>query len=312
MAGHRWAMGNILISSVWFSMRSKIINNTWQNIVLYARVSRIHVLVMPTLLIACAYLYTRYHYEICSMNSFWFVSLSILLYNLAVNTISEYRDCERGIDDAHSPGTKYRLITGIVPRKHILYIGITAFLLASICGVLALISRPYTLLFPGIIAAFITLFYSEQPFGFKYNALAEICVFVVYSFLIFSSCILSLTRTLCLKDLFFSIPFGLLTTCVVLANNIRDYKFEQGKTTTIPIKYGLKFAYTLLFLMVHLAFLCVPFFVYFNIMPRSGFITLLAYLFIFLSIKKINSPAFINCFGLMQTAFSCLNIVVFL
>ncbi len=269
-------------------------------------------MVMPMLLIACAYLYTQYHYVACNTNSFCFVALSILLYNLAANTISEYRDCERGVDDAHSPGTRYRLITGIVPRKHILYVGITAFSLASIFGIFALILRPHTLLFPGILAAFITLFYSEQPFGFKYNALAEVCVFITYSFLIFSACILSLTHTLCLRDLFFSIPFGLLTTCVVLANNIRDCKFEQGKTTTIPTKYGLKFAYTLLFLMVHLAFLCVPFFVYFKIIPKSGLISLSSYLFIFLSLKKINSPAFINCFGLMQTTFSCLNIFAFL
>ncbi len=292
-------------------MSSEILKNIARNIFLYARVSRVHVLVMPILLVICAYLYTRHHYKVCSMNSFWCVSLSILLYNLAVNTISEYRDCERGVDDSHSTGTRYRLITGIVPRKHVLYIGVTAFLLASISGVSALIFQPYTLIFSGIFAAFITLFYSEQPFGFKYNALAEVCVFIVYSFLVFSACILSLTHTLCLKDLFFSIPFGLLTTCVVLANNIRDYKFEQGKTTTIPTKYGLKFAYTLLFLMVHLAFLCVPFLVYFNIMPKSGFISLFSYLFIFPSIKKINSPAFINCFGLMQTTFSCLNILAF-
>ena len=284
----------------------------WHKVVLYARVSRGHVLIMPMLLVACAYLYTRYHYKVCYMNSFWFVSLAILLYNLAVNTISEYRDCECGVDDAHSPGTKYRLITGIVPRKHILYIGITAFALASIFGIFALILQPYTLLFPGVLAAFITLFYSERPFSLKYNALAEVCVFIVYSFLIFSACILSLTHTLCWRDLFFSIPFGLLTTCVVLANNIRDYKFEQGKTTTIPTKYGLKFAYTLLFLMVHMAFLCVPFFVYFKIIPKYGLISLFSYLFIFLSIKKIHSPAFINCFGLMQTTFSCLNIVTFL
>ena len=280
--------------------------------VLYARVSRVHVLVMPMLLIACAYLYTRYHYKICNMNSFWCVSFSILLYNLAVNTISEYRDCESGLDDTHSSGTRYRLITEIVPRQHILYIGITAFSIASICGILALIFRPYTLIFPGILAAFITLFYSEQPFGFKYKALAEVCVFIVYSFLIFSACILALTHTLCLKDLFFSIPFGLLTTCVVLANNIRDCKFEKGKTITIPIKYGLRFAYSLLFLMVHLAFLCVLFCIYFKIMPKSGFISLFSYLFIFPSIKKINEPAFINCFGLMQTTFSGLNILAFL
>ncbi len=266
---------------------------------------------MPALLIVCAYLYVRYHYAIRDMTSFVFVSLSIVLYNLAVNTISEYRDCKIGLDNAHSPGTKYRLITGIVPRKHILRIGMITFVSASLCGIVALLFRPYTLVFPGILAAFITFSYSEPPFGFKYKALAEVCVFIVYSFLVFSSCVLSLTHTLSIKDLLFSIPFGLLTTCVVLANNIRDCEFERGKTATIPIKYGLKFSYSLLFLMVHLAFLCIPFFVYFEIIPKAGFISFVAYPLTFSSINKINSPAFINCFGLMQVSFTALNIIAF-
>ena len=209
---------------------------------------------MPALLIICAYLYADYHCQIISIKSFIFVACSILLFNLSTNTISEYRDCQKGIDDIYSPGTKYRLASGIVPQKNVLNLGIISFVLASICGVIAFFLKPYSLAFPGLFGACIAFCYSEKPLRLKYKAFGEICVFIVYGVLIFSSCILSLTYTIRLQDILFSIPFGLLTTNVVLANNIRDYEFEKNKTFTLPIKLGLKFAYTLLFFMTNLTF----------------------------------------------------------
>ena len=263
---------------------------------------------MPALLISCAYVYAQYHYNIIERISFIFVSISILFFNLSVNTISEYRDCQKGIDDVHSSDTKYRLVSGIVPQKNVLNIGIVAFGIATISGIIALLLKPFSLLFPGLLGASIAFFYSEQPLGLKYKAYGEICVFIVYGFLIIFSCILSLTHTLHFKDVVFSLPFGLLTTNVVLANNIRDYEFELGKTTTLVTKFGLKFSYSLLFIITHLAYLFVPILIYCNILPKTAYITLLSYFLILSIIYKINSHKFINIFGMMQVLFCILTI----
>lgn len=275
-------------------------------IILYAKVARAQILFMPLLLITCSLIYSRYHYEIVGYKSFACVAISILLFNIAVNTISEYRDCQEGVDDIHSPGTKYRLVSGIVPKKNVLRLGIVAFSLASIWGFVALFLGTVWLIVPGIIAASIVLFYSERPLGLKYKALGELCVFVIYGPLIFSSCILSLTNRLCFIDVLFSIPFGLLTVNVILANNIRDYAFEKEKTLTIPIKFGLKFAYCLLFFITHLALLFILIFIHINLLPSLSLIVFAVYPLIFLSIKKIDSPKFINIFGIMQVLFSAL------
>lgn len=283
-----------------------------KTIATYAKVARAQILFMPLLLISCSFLYSRYHYEIIAYKSFICVAFSILFFNLAVNTISEYRDCKKGVDDQYSPGTKYRLISGILPEKNVLIFGIITFLIASVLGLIALFFGPKTLLIPGLFAAFIVVFYSEWPFGLKYKALGELCVFLVYGPLIFSACILALSYRLSLEDLIFSIPFGIFTVNVILANNIRDYEFEKGKTLTVPIKFGLKFAYFLLFFETHLAFLMIPFFIYQGIMPKTGFISFFAYPLIILSIKKIGSPKFINIFGILQTLFTILASLSFL
>lgn len=289
-----------------------MIENILRTIILYAKVARAQVLFMPLLLVICAYLYSNYHYHIVSVKSFVCVSISILFFNLSVNTISEYRDCQKGIDDIHSVGTKYRLVSGIVPKKNVLAIGVASFMLGAVSGIVALYFKPYSLIVPGIIGAIIAFFYSERPLGLKYKAHGEICVFIVYGILIFSSCILSLTHKICLKDILFSIPFGIFTTNVVLANNIRDCNFEKGKTVTLPIKFGLRFSYSLLFFITHVAFLLIPIFIYIGIIPKLGMISLLAYPLLFSSIKKINSPKFVNIFGIIQVTFCILIGISFL
>lgn len=281
-------------------------------IFLYAKVARAQTLLMTISLILCAFLYAKYNYKTSFNLSFFCVSCSIIFFHLAANTISEYRDCIKGIDNKHSPGTKYRLITGIVPYKNIYYLGIVSFFLASIFGIIALFCGSIYLVIPGLIAAGIVFFYSEKPVGLKYKAFGEICVFFGYGPLFFSACILSLRGYLSSFDLIFSIPFGFLTTCVLLANNIRDYEFEQGKTLTLTIKYGLKFSYFLLFFMVNLSFLFVPYLIFQSIVSFYSLFVFLVYPLIFFSVRRIGKPDFINIFGILQVSFTLIICISFL
>ncbi|MDR2666934.1 MAG: prenyltransferase [Holosporales bacterium] len=238
-----------------------------------------------------------------------FVALSVLFFHLATNTISEYRDFRNGIDDVHSLDTKYRLVSGIVRPNVVLRTGVIAFLLASISGVTAVLIGTNLLLIPGIIAAGISVFYSERPFCLKYKALGELCVFMAYGPLLFSSCFLALRGIFSVSDILFSFPFGLLTSCVLLANNIRDYEFEMGKTKTLVTKWGLSRAYTLLFCMLHLSFLCIPFFIYAKMLKTESFIVFCAYPIIFSLVRKINSSRFIVVFGGLLVLFYALTFI---
>ncbi|MDR3224484.1 MAG: prenyltransferase [Holosporales bacterium] len=286
----------------------------FKTLVLYSRVARIHALVMSVLSVVISYLYTLSRYGDVPLNfkAFLLVAGTILLFHLAANTISEYRDCENGVDDVHSPDTKYRLITGIVPRKHVFAMGIVSFCLAGILGVLALICGTLWLLMPGIIGAGLSLFYSEKPFGLKYKAFGEICVFLAYGPLLFSSCILSMTKSLSMSDVAFSIPFGLLTTTILLANNIRDCEFDRGKTKTIVTEFGLKFSYAAIIAMTYVTLVSMPIFVLLEIVPRGTLLTLLTYPVAFLATKKVGNSGLMNTFGLLHTTFFVSVIIGFL
>ena len=85
--------------------------------------------------------------------------------------------------------------------------------------------------------------------------------------------------------------------------------YKRGK---LPIKYGLKFAYFLIFSLVHLSFLLIPFFVFYNLIPAVGFYVFAIYPLLFLAAKKFDQPEFINAFGIIQSGFSLIICLSFL
>lgn len=274
------------------------------NLLLYMKVARIHALLLSILPIISSYLYAKYNYQSLNIKPFIFVASSAVLFHLATNTISEFRDFKNGVDDPNSKGADYRLvkINNINP-KNILYIGVSSFFMASVLGVLAVIFSGVEILIAGLFGAFISLFYSEWPFGYKYKAMGELAVFFAYGPLITYSCVFSLSSNFSVNDFLFSIPFGLLITAVLMANNIRDYDFDRLKIKTLATVLGLRLTYILIFSIVHIAFLIIPILIYKGALPKACFSVFLSYTILFLSIKLIKTERFIDVFGMLLFAF---------
>ena len=276
------------------------------NFLLYLRVIRTHALLISILPVISSYLYAKYNYPFLSIRPFLFVAFSIVLFHLATNTISEYRDFKTGIDDPNSKGANYKLIKTALPPKHILYIGVASFVVASILGICAVIFSGIEILIAGLCGAFMSLCYSEWPFGYKYRAMGELAVFLAYGPLLTFSCVFSLVSIFSFNDFLFSIPFGLLATAVLTANNIRDYEYDIKRIKTLATVFGLRFTYSFLFFIVHLAFLIIPILIYKNTLPKSSFWIFLSYPILSLSIKLIKTERFIDVFGMLAFAFCIL------
>ena len=266
-------------------------------VLLYGKVARVQTLMMSIFPCLLSYLYCNHKYNNLNTKAFIFTSISVVFFHLAVNTISEYRDCIKGIDDPTSPGTKYRLVSGIVSKGSVLYLGVTSFIIASVSGLFALYTSSLLLLIPGLIGACIALFYSEQPFGIKYKALGEIAVFVAYGPLLGFSTTYSLVYHCSIIDLSIFIPGALLITDVLLANNIRDYRFDLHKTKTLVTILGMKKSYILLYLLAHLSYIVYFVLIYTNIFSNMGYWLFITYPSLLLSHKFKNNPKFINYFG---------------
>jgi 1,4-dihydroxy-2-naphthoate octaprenyltransferase len=274
-----------------------------KKLILYAKVARLQAILLSALPIMCFYLYGIRDGSTLNIRAFLSVSASIILFHLSTNTISEFRDFKKGVDDPESEWPRYRIVSGIVNPKHILWIGIISFVLAALSGVTAVLLSSPILIIPGLIGASLALFYSEWPIGYKYRGLGEIGILIAYGPLTGFSCIFALTGTVCLNDLLFSMPIGILTASVLLANNIRDYRFDIKSIKTVATIFGLKASYILLFALVHLAFFLILIMVYTQTLPKTGFALFATYPIIFASIKLIGKPRFVDVFGVLHASY---------
>ncbi len=279
----------------------------FDKILLYAKVARAQTLAMSILPCILAFVYKQH--EITNFKAFIFVSISIVLFHLSANTISEYRDCAKGIDNPKSPGTKYRLVTGIVPQQNVLYLGVLSFFIAVICGIVSVLISSPILLIPGIIGASIAFFYSENPFCLKYKGLGELAVFLGYGVLLGFSTIYSLTGTCSVLDIFVFIPGALLIVCVLLANNIRDLYFDKGHTITLATIVGIKNSYILLYFLAISSYITYGGLAYKEILPKGTYNVFLTCPILFLSYRCRNHPKMINIFGFLFVATELIAII---
>ena len=116
-------------------------------------------------------------------------------------------------------------------------------------------------------------------------------MFVCYGILLGFSTVFALTNRCSILDILMFIPGGLLITCVILANNIRDYYFDLNKANTLVTKIGLKKSYIILYILANLSFVinCILGYLY----------ALISYPILLLSLKFKNHPKFINFFGIL-------------
>jgi 1,4-dihydroxy-2-naphthoate octaprenyltransferase len=214
-----------------------------------------------------------------------------------------------GVDDIHSPATKYRLVTGIVPRSHVLSIGVTAFVAAAILGVTAVVIGSKALIFPGLIGAGISVSYSEKPLMLKYKPCGEMFVFLAYGPLLFAACILSLVSHVAAVDIIFSVPFGLMTAMILLANNIRDYEYDLGKTSTLVTKIGVRCSWVLLLAMVHIAYVVILALACCGVLPMTSFLVLTTYPLTIIAFRKRRDAGVVNILGMLHIGF-CLSVML--
>lgn len=275
----------------------------------YLQVARAQTLAIPVLVSILAYS-CNINNPYLNLKAYIFTVISSVLFLIAVNTLSEYRDCVIGLDNNFADSTKYRLVTGILPKKNVLLVGYISFLCATLSGIIAVTYSTYTLIIPGLIGALIVWGYSEG-IKLKYHAMGEVAVFTVYGILLGWSYILSLTGSVHLKNILIFIPGGILVTCILLANNIRDYKYDLYKVKTLATILGIKESLILLYVMANIAYLLYLLLIWAELLPNKSYIVFFSYPLLVWSVFKCKSQKNINLFGLLFVLTELLIILSF-
>lgn len=147
----------------------------------------------------------------------------------ATNLINDYFDYKSGVDRPGAPTTLYRphpLVEGLISPKGVLGVSLGLYGIAALIGLsLVLLTGPGLLWFI-LIGAIASFFYTASPIKYKYIALGELSVFLMWGPLMVGGTYFVQKSSLSPEAILISLPFGLLVALVLLANNLRDIEYD--------------------------------------------------------------------------------------
>lgn len=146
-----------------------------------------------------------------------------MIFQASGNLISDYFDFKYHVDRKESFGSSRLLVDGIFQPKTILRFGLILLVLGVIVGVYILLNSRIELLWIGIIGVIGTYFY----YRFKYVALGDVLIFIIYGQLIALGTSVSAINELAYSTLPFSMSIGFLVVNILHANNTRDIYFDS-------------------------------------------------------------------------------------
>jgi len=172
-----------------------------------------------------------------------FIAVSLILLHAASNVISDYDDYRKGVDSKETLGGSRVLVDDLIKPKQMMRFGLLLFALAVVIGIPIIYTRGITLLLFGLLGLLGGFFYTGRPIGFKYIALGDIFIFLIYGPAIVTGTFYALTGTFSFVAIYTSIPLGLLIAGILQANNLRDLIHDRNANIkTLATVFGEGFA----------------------------------------------------------------------
>jgi 1,4-dihydroxy-2-naphthoate polyprenyltransferase len=212
----------------------------------------------------------------------WYVltALGITLFHAAANVINDYFDTRYQIDQQDSPTAKYRpqpILSGMLTPHQLLVEAIVLFALTLVIGMTAAVVLSWHVLWIGVVGFLTSVYYTAGPVKFKYRALGELAVFVIWGPLMIEGAYAVQRKALSGKALIVSIPFGVIVALVLFANNMRDMAYDSRQNVkTLGTMLGPRRSYHLFAGMIVLAYACVLGMIVAGIMSLWGLLIFLS------------------------------------
>ena len=212
----------------------------------------------------------------------WFAvtAIGITIFHAATNVINDYCDTSNKIDQTDSPTAKYRphpILSGMLTPQQLFREAVLLFILTFIIGVTTAFLRSAHVLWIGVIGLLTSIFYTAGPVKFKYRALGELAVFMMWGPLMVEGAYAVQRQMLSMKAFYISIPFGILVALVLFANNMRDIDYDaRHNIKTLGIILGIRRSYILFTGLIVAAYACVLGMIVLEILSLWGFLIFLS------------------------------------
>lgn len=186
-----------------------------------------------------------------------------------INDHSDIRELDQRFPDASD--VEKREIAQSIQRNF--QLGITCFLIAIVIGLFLMTLRGLDLLWLCLTGLAGAYFYTQEPVNYKNRGLGVPVVFFMMGILMIAGSAFVMTGEFRMSDLLQAIPLSILTSLLLLSNEIRDYESDQAVgQNTLTVRIGYQPAVWLYRAMVVLAYGSALVLWLLNIMPFSGLV----------------------------------------
>jgi len=186
---------------------------------------------------------------------------AMVVMHAATNLINDYYDVLSGVDHPDVSTALYRphpVLEGLLEPSQVRNVAWVLYGITAVVGIYLAASRGIMILFIGLIGFVASFTYTAPPLKYKYRAMGEFGVFLMWGPLMVEGAYFVQHQMLSARAFWVSLPFGILVALVLLANNIRDIKHDSAKgIRTLPIAIGSRNGLRLYLSMIAIAYLSV-------------------------------------------------------
>jgi 1,4-dihydroxy-2-naphthoate octaprenyltransferase len=178
---------------------------------------------------------------------------------VGTNLANDYSDAKRGADSADRLGPVRVTSSGLVAPRRVLVATWLAFAVAVAAGIyLATVAGP-VILAVGAASILAGVLYTGGPRPYGYEGLGELFVFTFFGLVAVNGSYYVQLEELGWLPFGLSIPVGLLSTAILVVNNVRDIDTDRraGKRT-LAVRLGRERARRLYAALVAGAFVALP------------------------------------------------------
>jgi 1,4-dihydroxy-2-naphthoate octaprenyltransferase len=192
----------------------------------------------------------------------------------ATNLINDYFDYKSGVDRPGAPTTLYRphpLVEELIFPQTVLTISLILYAIAAMIGLELIRLKGAGLLWFILLGAIASFFYTAGPIKYKYLALGELAVFLMWGPVIVGGTYFVQRGSLSPDAVLISVPFGLLVALVLLANNLRDIDYDRSaRIATLGTLLGQQKTRVLYQGLILLAYLAIALLIALKILSPWG------------------------------------------
>lgn len=232
-----------------------------------------------------------YYHNYFNLYYFLLISILALFIQICTNFINELYDYKKGADTSNRLGPTRAVAAGLINYRSMKNVSLSLVLITFALGMILVWKSGWVILAIGIASLFFAWAYTGGPFPLAYNGWAEPAVLIFFG-------IFAVNGTYYVfADKFDIIPFiasmmpGLLSTNLLLVNNIRDIETDKlVNKNTLAVKLGRKNS-NHLYLLIHFLTLLVPFYLAYYL---DNFLMFLPLVLLTIHIKCAKNTYFLN------------------